>query len=337
MRSQPFVFAVLSALVLSVPVAAVTFDFTTPQADTALSGRALALYESGGIPLGIQAGLLDHDGLFEPGGANAVLSVILGPVGEFHPGVGLGVLSDMPSGSSSEDALSMAEGILFQFSPLFQARRIHLDGITLGGPDGGGTFEAVRLFADGEHLLDRKGEPDGTLTIALPPGISTLAVMPLLNETPEISILSSDPVFYVAAIEGDASAVGAVVDLRPGSCDNPLNTNSKGMLSAAILGTPSMNVSTIDPVSVRLAGVAPLRWSLEDVGRPGNCAAGPDGILDLVLKFDTQALVRALRSSLGTLRDGQRIVLPLEGRLKDGTIFVGEDKARLQVPGKGKK
>jgi len=160
--------------------------------------------------------------------------------------------------------------------------------------------------------------------------------MPLLNETPEIPSLSSDPVFFVAAIEGDALGVGVAFDLKPGACDNQLNTKSKGLLSAAILGSPALNVSTIDPASIRLAGVAPIRWSIQDVGRPGSCAAGPDGIPDLVLKFDTQKVVQALKASMGTLRDGQSIVLPLEGRLKNGTLFVGEDVARLQVPGKGK-
>lgn len=340
MRSQSFVsFAVLSALILSVPAAGVVYDFTTPQADAALSGKAAAVYAPAGnplAPLAIQAGLLDHEGSFEPGGADAVLSVILVPPSEFHPGVGLGVLSDVASGSAPEDGLSMEEGLVFHFSSVFEPTRIHLSGITLGGPGGGGAFEAVRLFADGEFLLDRKGEPDGTLTIALPPGLSTLAVMPLLNETQEIPSLSSDPIFYVAAIEGDAQGVGVAFDLKPGSCDNPLNTKSKGVLPAAILGTAALNVSTIDPASIRLAGVAPVRWSIEDVGRPGSCAGGPDGIPDLVLKFDTQRVVRALQASLGTLRDGQRIVLPLEGRLRNGTLFVGEDTARLQVPGKGK-
>ena len=333
MRSQSLPFAVLSAFILSVPAGALVYDFTTPQADAALSGRTVAFYESGGIPLGIEAGLLDHDGFFERGGEDAVLSVVLSSPGD--PGVGLGVLSDVASGSGPEDALSMAEGIVFHFSPLFEPARIHLSGITLGGPAGGGTFEAVRLFADGEYLLDRKGEPDGTLTIALPPGISTLAVMPLLNETPEITTLSSDPIFFVAAIEGNAEGVGVVFDLKPGSCENQLNTKSKGALSAAILGTATLDVSTINPATIRLAGVAPVRWSIEDVGRPGSCAAGPDGIPDLVLKFDTQKVVRALQASMGTLRDGQRIVLPLEGRLRNGTLFVGEDAARLQVPGKG--
>lgn len=334
MRSQSFTFAVLSALIL-LPAAgaSVVYDFTTPQADAALSGKTAAFYESSGIPLGIEAGLLDHDGLFERGGEGAVLSVVPAPPPE-GLGAGLGVHSDV---AFPDDALSMFEGLVFHFSPLFTPTRIHLSGITLGGIEGAETFEAVRLFANGELLLDRQGEADGTLTIELPAGISTLAVMPLLIPTPEIPDLSSDPLFFVAAIEGKAAGVGVAFDLRPGSCENPLNTKSQGVLPAAILGTPTLNVATINPASIRVAGVAPVRWSLEDVGRPGSCAAGPDGIPDLVLKLDTQKIVRALQVSMGTLRDGQRIVVPLEGRLRNGTLFVGEDVVRLQVPGKGKR
>ena len=339
MRSQSsFTIPVLSALILSLSAAgsaagaSIVYDFTTSQADAALSGRVVAFYESGGIPLGIEAGLLDHDGYFERGAEDSVLSVVPAPPPE-GLGAGLGVHSDV---AFPDDALSMFEGLVFHFSPLFKPTRLYLSGITLGGNEGAETFEAVRLFANGEFLLDRKGEADGTLTIQLPAGISTLAVMPLLNETPQIPNLSSDPLFFVAGIEGDSLGAGVAFDLRPGSCENQLNTNSKGMLPAAILGTPTLNVSTIDPATIRLAGVAPTRWSIEDVGRPGSCAAGPDGIPDLVLKFDTQKVVRALQASMGTLRDGQRIIVPLEGRLKNGTLFVGEDVARLQVPGKGK-
>jgi hypothetical protein len=340
---QPVFFTILSALVFFLLAAgaagaSVVYDFVTPQADAALSGLEVGVLEAGGIPLVIEAGLLDHDGSFELGGENAVLAVILTPP-PFRIGEGLGVLSQVYSGSYPEEALSMQEGLVFHFSPLFVPTRLHLSGITLGGPTGGGAFQAVRLFANGVYLMDRKGEPDGTLTIALPAGVSTLAVMPLLEETPEITSLSSDPVFYVAAIEGEATAVEVAFDLKPGSCQNQLNTKSKGVFPAAILGmpgTPTLRVASINPASIRLAGVAPIRWKIGDVGRPGSCAAGRDGIPDLTLHFDTEALVRALRASLGTLRDGQRVAVPLEGRLQDGTVFVGEDVVVLQVPGKGR-
>jgi hypothetical protein len=126
------------------------------------------------------------------------------------------------------------------------------------------------------------------------------------------------------------------LDIKPTSCPNPLNTNSKGVLPVAILGTEDFDVTQIDPASVRLEGVAPLRWASEDVATPfepytgkGDCLAdcttdGPDGFLDLTLKFETQAVVAAL----GGVNDGDCIVIGLTGNLKEefgGTPIVGED------------
>lgn len=50
------------------------------------------------------------------------------------------------------------------------------------------------------------------------------------------------------------------VDVKPTSCPNPLNVGSKGVLPIAILGAEDFDVTTVDPESVRLEGVAPLRW-----------------------------------------------------------------------------
>ena len=58
------------------------------------------------------------------------------------------------------------------------------------------------------------------------------------------------------------------VDIRPASCPNPLNVNSRGVLSVAILGSEGFDVDQVDPDTVLLEGVSPLRWSWEDVGTP---------------------------------------------------------------------
>ena len=65
-------------------------------------------------------------------------------------------------------------------------------------------------------------------------------------------------------------ALQVIVDIKPGSCPNPLNVKSSGVLPVAILGTADFDVTTIDATSIRLAGVSPLRSSIEDVGRAGN-------------------------------------------------------------------
>ena len=122
--------------------------------------------------------------------------------------------------------------------------------------------------------------------------------------------------------------VEAALDIRPGSCPNPINPASRGVLPVAILGDERLDVEDIDPASVRLAGVAPVRWSVEDVATPptdpGECACaeyGPDGRMDLALKFETQAIVAALGDAI----QGGTATLTIEGTLENGTRFEGSD------------
>jgi hypothetical protein len=118
------------------------------------------------------------------------------------------------------------------------------------------------------------------------------------------------------------------VDIKPMSWPNPLNVKSRGVLPVAILGTEDFDVTQIDPATVRLEGIAPLRWALEDVGTVGDPLAGPDGFTDLTLKFDTQEIVAAL----GDVNDGDVMVLHLTGNLTEefgGTPIVGEDVVRI--------
>jgi len=127
------------------------------------------------------------------------------------------------------------------------------------------------------------------------------------------------------------------VDIKPGSFPNPLNLKSQGLISVAICGTADFDVATIDPQTIRLTregvedGVAPIRWSYEDVATPytgepcGGHELGGDGYLDLTLKFKTQELVATL--GLDAFK-GEVIVLILTGNLKEedgGTPIRGQD------------
>jgi len=131
-------------------------------------------------------------------------------------------------------------------------------------------------------------------------------------------------------------AMRVAVDIKPGSCPNPFNVKSHGKLPVAILGTADLDVTTIDPLTIRLAGVAPIRSSIEDVGTPfepftgkEDCSfdctdAGSDGWDDLTLKFKTQEIVEAL----GPDMHGECRVLTLTGNLNEesgGTPIEGED------------
>ena len=146
-----------------------------------------------------------------------------------------------------------------------------------------------------------------------------------------------------AVITIQAPLIDIPVDIKPGSCPNPVNVKSKGVIPVAILGTTDFDVTLIDPVSVTLNGIAPLRSSFEDVATPfvplvgeegaEAChALGPDGYMDLGLKFDTQAFV----ASLAEVNDRDTIPVVLMGTLQDGTQIQGEDVILILKPGKNK-
>jgi hypothetical protein len=129
------------------------------------------------------------------------------------------------------------------------------------------------------------------------------------------------------------------VDIKPQSCPNPVNANSNGVIPVAMLGTEDFDVSQIDPASITLAGVAPLRSDYEDVATPytgtvpqsnaQDCTtAGADGYLDLTLKFSTQDVIAAISSSVPGHNDRETAVLTLSGSLLEeygGWPVSGED------------
>lgn len=122
----------------------------------------------------------------------------------------------------------------------------------------------------------------------------------------------------------------AYVDIKPGSCPNPVELphaldkgkgKSKGVLPVAILGTTELDVQGLAPDSIRILrpecpacrSVTPIRWSYEDVAAPyaegeecGCHETGPDGILDLTLKFDRLEVAEKLK-----LYDAYGQVMPI--------------------------
>lgn len=144
---------------------------------------------------------------------------------------------------------------------------------------------------------------------------------------------SGHDIDYIQLVSTKRCLVPVEVDVKPGSCPNPLNVKSKGVLPVALLGTDGFDVRDVDVASLRLADVAPIRSALEDVAtalapleEKEECYLdcndlGPDEFEDLTLKFDRQEIV----ASLWDVEDGECVVLELIGNLKDGTPIVGED------------
>jgi hypothetical protein len=148
--------------------------------------------------------------------------------------------------------------------------------------------------------------------------------------------LAGDPDLTLVPIVYRTPPIEIPVDIKPSSCPNPLNIKSHGVLPVAIIGEVDFDITTVNPNSLLLQGVPPLRWAFEDVASPfepylnrENCIKdcnnlGPDGYMDLTLKFDTQEIVAAF----GNIQDMDCIVLRITGNLREefnNTPIVGED------------
>ncbi len=149
-------------------------------------------------------------------------------------------------------------------------------------------------------------------------------------------------------IPDECEVVDAYVklDIKPGSCPNPLARASRGVLPVALVGTQSFDVFDVDVDSLRLSradgvggSVAPAdgppgpQARVEDVatpfdGEPCDCdELGGDGLDDLLLKFSNRDLVDVLE--LNDLIAGAFVQLCLSGTLLDGTTFAVCDCIRL--------
>jgi len=208
--------------------------------------------------------------------------------------------------------------------------------LPVAGDDAATTNQDVAVVID---VLANDIDPDGDpLTAALvgSPAHGTLTPNPdgTFTYTPGPGYAGQDGFTYYAT-DGQAGAeftqttvsitvnpsevISVFIDIKPQSCPDPLNVKDKGVLSVAILGLEDFDVLTIDTASIRLEGVAPVRSSYEDVATPmpdgaGGCectTAGPDGYLDLVLKFNAKDIV----GTLGQVNDGDVLELALTGAL----------------------
>jgi len=221
------------------------------------------------------------------------------------------------SGHASRFAPDIAKAAAAEFDPygLFGGSLF-----TVGKTASATDLELWRVATDGSISKFATGELAARSIAFAPDG--AMYVVEYIAEADEVNINRITP--YVP--------VQVAVDIKPGSCPNPLNLASRGVLPVAILGTEEFDVTGIDTASIRLEGVSPVRSHYEDVATPvtdGNeceCnAEGPDGYLDLTLKFKTQQLAEEIVNSLGEITAGDELVLTLTGALTDGTPIVGED------------
>jgi hypothetical protein len=210
--------------------------------------------------------------------------------------------------------------------------------IELGGPAAGTEYDQLRIETASSPvtlagtlavgLIGSFVPGDGRFDVLTAPAITGTFATVVLPDVPRCEFaVVYEPTRVSIVTRRLAPDIVYPLDLKPAGCPNPLNPRQQGVVPAALLGADGLDVHAIDPATIRLEGVAPLRWSYEDVSAPASgeaCActdAGPDGIEDLSLKFEATALVAAL----SPLAQGDERPVTLTGALGDGQPFTASD------------
>jgi hypothetical protein len=187
---------------------------------------------------------------------------------------------------------------------------------------------AVALEGVSDILTDSIGGFAFAVTVTGPYAVSVTEPEGFMSTTANpADIVATDAQTWVNF--GLRRYVDVPVDVKPGSDINPVNLRSRGVLPVAILGNGELDVNMINPETILLNSVAPLRWSIEDVCGDDYITEKPDGFNDLTLKFDTQEIA----ATLGEPARGDIVTLSLSGEMYDMTALVGEENILIvQVP-----
>ena len=199
-------------------------------------------------------------------------------------------------------------------------------------PDGafGGDFFVCGRVGDNPHnalwRVDRNGQ---VVPFARPTIGDELQV---LCFAPDRAMLVPEFSFAEQRVIINRITRHASVDIRPGSWPNPLNLRSRGVLPVALVGSPTLNVGTVDRTSIRLLNVPAIRSHYDDVTAPptsaedcNGSAEPPDGVGDLILHFETEPIVAALLDQWKTVGTDAVLPLTLTGKCTDQTPFEGTD------------
>ena len=129
-----------------------------------------------------------------------------------------------------------------------------------------------------------------------------------------IMVVATIPPVFAPGIEVE-------IDVKPGSDPNSVNTNSKGVLPVAILGSDNFDATQIIQDSI-IAYTTSVDFLVDEwIATQPRCSVedvNGDGLLDLNCKFPKEDLM------LDCWTNG----LDLSGELLDGTSIFGSDTIR---------
>ena len=296
------------------------------------------------IPTPSTQTIIDVDFPESTGSSSALLAWIVGGISVFNIDDGNSAADDVCGLGGSTTPLGSPQDSVADVGATLAGAVIHI-GIT-GGEDGGFTGNHNRTFdydvwvyvARGPCTSDAECD-DGLFCNGAETCVDGVC-QPGVDPCPEPECDEENDECI-----GGGEAVS--LDIKPGTCPNRVNLKGHGLVPVALVGTSDFDAADVDLASVLLfradgvgESVAPNegppgpRSVFEDVatpfpGEPCECHdLGGDGIIDLLMRFKTDALADALQ--LGALPSGEVVELVVSGTLLGGAPFTATDCVEIQ-------
>jgi len=212
-----------------------------------------------------------------------------------HPGGSVALFSNWPTHIDGGGPTNVTfdnignYGNLLYIASSFNSSRPHVSGVFSMDPGGNATrftddivrayavdFDPSEGFGGNMFVIGKSGfdepdllwrvSPDGTATeFATLSGLATRGMAFGPDGALYVGEYLPDGEIVVVTRIAPYSSLTVAVDVKPGSCPNPLNLKSRGILPVAILGSEDFDIDTIDIASIRLEGVMAVRSNIEDV------------------------------------------------------------------------
>jgi hypothetical protein len=287
-------------------------------------GRYLSCYDDGSAKITFSGGTADVDGLSFAGRAGRDYELNVTGTADVTARTEIRLRYSAGAGSPGGTAtVNVSGGVLTSQGRIFMEGAHGSMNVNLTG----GVVYCASFDPNGPYNMDICG---GTLIIT---GDATADIQADIDAGYITACGGAGIVVYDYDIRnfGKTTVTAALtrgIDIKPCACPNPFNPKSKGVLPVAILGAADFDVTEIDPASIRLAGVPALRSGFEDVAGPADgdtCECGelgPDGFVDMTVKFKTQEIVLAIPDEI---TKGAQLVLTLDATLNSGVPITGQD------------
>jgi hypothetical protein len=135
--------------------------------------------------------------------------------------------------------------------------------------------------------------------------------------SPSSSTFSNVVYFDDVALWEPETTIKVEIDIKPDSEPNPINLKARGVLPVAVFSSEGFDATQIDPATVLLAGATVAVTGGKDAKWMAHAEdVDGDGLLDLMLQFDSQLLDPV------QLQDG---IAVLTGATYDGDEIEGQD------------